>query len=189
MAQVPYSSVPTETPTSGGTGASPVSVDTSPNSFGAQIGESDQRAGAQIQETSNKAFDLANHYAEQAAQAHADDIIANQLVPATTKISSDYYQTKGMAAHTAYQPTLDALQEAQSDAIKDLPPYQQNLIRSFSVRHITNLQDGMMRHMDQEQTQYEKQGVNDFINAQGSIAVAAGSDPNVVNQSIQCSRK
>jgi hypothetical protein len=186
MAQSQYTGVPTENPTSGGSGASYQSVpEATPAAFGAQIGEAEQKLGASGQEVGNKGIDLANHYIEMAAQAHADDIISNQLVPATTKISSDYYQTKGMAAHAAYQPTLDALQKAQSDAISGLPLYQQNLVRSFSVRHITNLQDGMMRHLDQQQSEYEKQSVNSFVGAQGDVAINAGSDANVVNQSIQ----
>jgi len=156
-----------------------------PDDFGAQVGGALQGAGKVGEQLGDEASDIATHYAEMASQAHADDIISNQLVPATAKISSDYYQTKGMDAQKAYQPTLDALNQAQENAIKDLPPIQQNLVRSFSVRHISNLQDGMARHLDEQQTAYEKQGVNDFVDAQGSIAVGAGSNSNVINQAIQ----
>ena len=150
----------------------------SPEDFGGQV-------GAAVSKLGDTGVDIGQHYAQMAAQAHADDIISNQLVPATTKISSDYYQLKGKAAVDAYQPTVDALNQVQQNAVKDLPPYQQNLVRSFSIRHITNLQDGLMRHQDDQMNQYEKNSSDAFIGAQGDIAVTAGSNPYVVNQSIQ----
>ena len=160
-------------------------VRANPDDFGGQIGGALQQAGKTVEQAGTDAWQLATHYAEMASTAKGDDIIANQLVPSTTKLAGDYYQTKGKAALDAYQPTLTALNQQHADAVKDLPPIIANQVNAFWNRHLTNLQDGMMRHQNDQMNDYEKNSSDAFISAQGDLAVVAGSNPDVVNQSIQ----
>ena len=153
--------------------------------FGGQIGQAMQNAGGQAQKVGGEVNDLAMHYQELAAHAQANDVIANQFVPAATQLSGSYYKLQGKDAVDGFQLYMDSISKLREQTLQNLPPMQAELVGSFITRHLTNEYDGAMRHQDQQMTDYEKNSSNAFINAQGDLAVNAGSNPDVINQAIQ----
>jgi len=105
---VPYNPVPTVTPDGGG--GRPFDVRANPEDFGAQIGQSLQTSGGQLQETGAKGIDLATHLGDIYNDASARDGVvkaSKDLGDAT----NEYRQNRGLNAPQALKAFQDKVQD------------------------------------------------------------------------------
>ena len=150
MAQVPYSQgVADVAPQSGGTGATYGDVpQANAAAFGGGIGEAEQKAGGQLQETGNKTLDLAAHFAEMATTSKAENDFASQYATGAAALRQKFDMAPDqdkVAASVEYLNGLNNLgQSFTGDNSQGSPLYKQ-VMGHFIAQHAFSETNGINR--------------------------------------------
>jgi soluble lytic murein transglycosylase-like protein len=158
MPNVPYSPVPGVVPSTSAPGDY-LNIQASPNDFGAQIGQAEERAGSTLQQTSDT-FNQATLQKQQVINNVGSDAAFNKFQSKTQDIlygvagdssQPGYYSLRGQAAVDARPGVLQALDEARTGIRDGLPNQVQQLGFDESSRRLNMYSTaGVGSHSDQE---------------------------------------
>ncbi|MFA7278772.1 MAG: hypothetical protein WC100_01645 [Sterolibacterium sp.] len=172
---VSYSGVPEEQLS--GQAMPGFSVRANADSMGAQIGQATQRIAAQAE-------DLTVKYGEQAAEARANDLIANHWAPKVSKMTNDYQQKQGMDALSGFAPLQEGLKQSQSELLAQAKsPYERAILSKYTSNRTMQEMDAAQRHQSTQLTAYEDKSHDAFVNTLSDNAVTNYNDPYVVDSS------
>lgn len=182
----PYSGVPTVEPRVGGTGGEPIHVDAAnPAAFGGQIGEAEQRGGAELQQTGDKGLNVAADFAKMATEARADNDFANTYAPqaAAARQKFDALDDKDkVAGGVEYLNTLKGLQDQLTGDKSGYGPYGKQLMGSLITRHIFAETTGIDKEIVEATQKNAAQGKVALMAANNGYAAQNYDNPAVVDQ-------
>lgn len=145
-----------------------------PEAFGSQVGQATSKAGGELQQTGNKAMELAMHlqgmYNESAA-TNADIELTKQ----TADMKGKYYSLSGAEAYNAYPAFQSSLAEKQKEIGANLPAGARRTYDMLSARQIAN---GMTEGALHSARELKNQQVTDGTNLANVQAQLMG-DPDV----------
>lgn len=128
MAAVPYSGVPTVNPN--GPGASYQHVSTSPQTFGADVGQATQQLGGQVERAGDEAFAVAVKRQGMLNETAVTDG-ETEAIGEYDRIRTEYRSKQGLAAVAAQKEAEDAVRAVRANvAAKMTNPAQ---LRSFNM--------------------------------------------------------
>lgn len=176
MAKVPYTPFPTEE--SGGGGGTPFSVRSSPDDFGAGVGKAVERLG-------NIEFDVANKFAEEASEAKANDILANQWSPETTKMRTAYDSLEGPDKVHGYEAYVNGLKSYQKGLIEnETNPHTKKILESYTTGRVISDSEGAARDLAVWQKQFNNESTYSLIKSQNDYAAGNYNNPALVQSVI-----
>lgn len=143
-----YNPVPSVSPDTSG-GNDYISARATPEAFGSQVGEAEQKAGGAAQQIGGQAVDLATHlqgmYNETAA-TNADAELAKRV----GDIKGQYFSKSGQEAFDALPAYQASLDQARQDIRSNLPPGAAHSFDMLATRSIANnIADGSVHAVQQ----------------------------------------
>lgn len=175
-ARVPYTPYPTEE--SGGGGGRPMSVRSSPDAFGAQIGRSVERFG-------DVGFDAATKFAEEAAESKANDILANQWAPETTKMRTQYESLQGADKVQGYEAYVNGMKEYQKGLVEnETNPLTKKILSNYTTRNAIQETERASSDLAEWQKKFNTDSTYKLIAAQDDNAAANYNNPLLVRSII-----
>lgn len=152
------------------------SVQANPNDFGAQVGGALEKSGGQLQETGQKAMDLATHLGD----IYNDSSARDGVVAASKEVGNaelQYRQNRGLNAPAAYKTFQDTVQSITDKYTQNMPTNgAQKLFRDqFSREAAYSIKNAGAWAADQtEQAQFTSLGAS--IDNKVNQFAMAGSD-------------
>tara|TARA_R110000868_G_scaffold257134_1_gene514229 strand:- start:3476 stop:5698 length:2223 start_codon:yes stop_codon:yes gene_type:complete len=127
-----------------------------PDAFGAQVGEAQQRLGNQLVSTGDKLFAAAVDFQKRQDDADVDHIYSNVFSPAFRTLYSKYYALQGKRAVDELPAYFVGMEKLQEDTLKMLPnERQKHLFNNFARRRVEMEKDAMGRRAEQQNQVYQ----------------------------------
>lgn len=120
MAQVPYSPIPTVTPSSNSGLPYQNAAGATPEAFGSNIGQAEQQLGNKVENVGDVLQKHAVFYQDRANQADADNAFINGSVE-LGKLETQFYSLQGQQAKDAYPKYIEDLNKARDNIKNGLP--------------------------------------------------------------------
>ena len=172
MANVPYTPYPTVDST-GNLGPG-FGVRATPEDAGSAVGRA-------MQTTGKIAQDVTRQYVEEASEAKANDILANQWAPTIAKMRVDYDSLQGPDKVHGYQTYLDGLKNFQKQITeKEGNSLTKNLIHGYTTKQIISETDSATAGLAAWQKQFNNQTTKELIYAQNSHVANNYNNPEIV---------
>ncbi len=176
---VPYN--PTEVTPEAGVPDASIRSQASPQDFGSQIGQANEKAGEVTE-------DLGVKYLQMATEAKAENTIANQFVPAAAQLKANYMQNKGMDAVRAQPQYLASVQNLRNQFIGNSnSPYETQILSSYMERHAMQETDFSSMYAEQQQAQYEGETHKAMLDTYSNSAAMNYNNPAIIDQNIKAS--
>lgn len=164
---------------SGGGGGTTSGVRANAATFGAQVGEAVSGAGKQL-------FDISEHYAKEATESKANDILANEWSPTIAKLRTDYDSLQGQDKVHGYQPYISSLRETRNAFLaKASTPLEKEIISNYTRQHVVQEEQGATRELAAWQKDFSQQSTYDLIKANANNASKYYNDPKVVESTVR----
>lgn len=172
MADVPYTPYPTVENT-GNLGPG-FGVRATPEDAGAAVGRAMQRTGKIAQ-------DLTAQYMEEASEAKANDILANQWAPTIAKMRVDYDSLQGQDKVHGYQAYLNGLKNLQKELTeKEGNSHTKKLVLSDTTKQIVSETHSATAGLAAWQKQFNNQTTKELIYARNGYVANNYNNPEVV---------
>lgn len=131
-----YNPVSTVSP-QGGSGNDYLNIRSTPDAFGAQVGGAVQRAGAEFQQTGEKAVALASHIQGMVNETLATNADA-ELAKKVGDIKGDFFSKTGLEAAAALPQYQTSLEQARQEVRSSLPGGAAHMYDTLATRSIAN---------------------------------------------------
>lgn len=132
-----YNPIPSVDPSGGG--GNQLSMRATPEDFGSEIAQAEQKLGAVGQKVGEEGIDLATKFAQEASEAKANDLIANSWSPVATQLRADFDSKRGQDKIQGYNDYVSGLQKAKADLILNAKTdYEKEILQNYSDKHINS---------------------------------------------------
>lgn len=174
---VPYN--PLEVTPESGVPNAEIRSEASPQDFGSQIAEGNIKAGENVEDTGAK-------FLQMATESKAENMIANQFVPAAAQLKANFMQNKGMDAVKAQPAYLQSVENLRNQFLGQTnSPYEKQIVSQYMVRHAMQETDRSAEYAGQQQTEYETQTHNAMLDTYSNNAAENYKNPDMVDASIK----
>ncbi len=158
-------------------------IQASPDAFGAQVGQADQRLGAGFQQAGEAAFQVSDQYSQTAAanafaQLRDRATAASWGDPSNPNAGPGLLTLQGDQAMRAYQPTVDKLKAAQADIAATLPPMAARTFNLQAQRFLGDTFNTFDQHRAVAQQQWQVNSLDAQAASAQSAAIANSGDQN-----------
>lgn len=182
----PYTAVPTVEPSIDGSGSRYQSVpEANPAAFGSGIGEAAQKAGGELQQTGNKAIDVASDFNRMATDARVENDFANQYATGAADLRQKFDMLDDndkIGGSVAYLSGLNGLGQRFTGEQSQASPYYKERMSGLIGRHIFSETTGINREVVDSTLRLGAQGKMSLMAANNGYAAQNYDNPTVVDQ-------
>lgn len=161
-------------------------VRATPNDFGAQIGEAQERRGAMEVKVAQDEVERETKFAAQATEAKVNDDYATKYIPAATQLRNQYDQLQGqdkIHGYDGYVKGLQALNQNFSGGSKGL--YEQQIWKKLTNERLASETESAKRELVASQIEFSNQAAIKRAEAEAGYAAENYNNPQIVDNSLK----